>query len=187
MMEMLQRPRRLRGFGLLSAVCVSPFAFVASVAASAVQPGSLPLSDTMPAASLLHHWLDAAFHCRSVDAIRQAGDVPAMRYSAATFTSHYHTQPAQAVDLQSRLMSAANNSLYNARQSEVRTARDLHGQARLHGGRAKYASRWKTVRPTEEAYQLADEYYRYVARRDLGLPPLTARNWRVAVLRVVWA
>ena len=27
------------------------------------------------------------------------------------------------------------------------------------------------MRPTEEAYQLADEYYRYAARRDLGLPP----------------
>ena len=35
---------------------------------------------------------------------------------------------------------------------------------RMHRG-------WKTVRPTEEAYQLADEYYRYAARRDLGLPP----------------
>ena len=42
---------------------------------------------------------------------------------------------------------------------------------RLCGGRAPYASRWKTVRPTEEAYQLVDEYYRYAARRDLGLPP----------------
>ena len=37
-METLQRPRRLGGFGLLSAVCVSPFAFLASVAASAAQP-----------------------------------------------------------------------------------------------------------------------------------------------------
>ena len=35
----------------------------------------------------------------------------------------------------------------------------------------QYASRWKTVKPTEEAYQLADEYYRYAARRDLALPP----------------
>ena len=68
-------------------------------------------------------------------------------------------------------MSAANNSLYNARLSEVRTAGNLREQARLHGGRAKYASRWKTVKPTVEAYQLADEYYRYAARRDLALPP----------------
>ena len=55
--------------------------------------------------------------------------------------------------------------------SEVKRAGDLRGQARLCGGLAPYASRWKTVRPTEEAYQLADEYYRYAARRDLGLPP----------------
>ena len=69
------------------------------------------------------------------------------------------------------LMTAATHSLYNARLSEVKRAGDLRGQARLCGGRAPYASRWQTVRPTEEAYQLADEYYRYAARRDLGLPP----------------
>ena len=68
-------------------------------------------------------------------------------------------------------LKAATHSLYNARLSEVKRAGDLRGQARLCGGRAPYASRWKTVRPTEETYQLADEYYRYAARRDLGLPP----------------
>ena len=56
------------------------------------------------------------------------------------------------------------------RVSVVTDAGDLRGLARLHAGKAKYASRWKTVQPTETAYQLADEYYRYAARRDLGLP-----------------
>ena len=46
-METLRRPCPLGGFGLLSAVCVSPFAFLASVAASAAQQGSHPLSDTL--------------------------------------------------------------------------------------------------------------------------------------------
>ena len=82
-----------------------------------------------------------------------------------------HTHPGQAAGLQSKLMSAATNSLYNARLSEVKGAGDLRGQARLCGGRAPYASRWKTVKPTEDDYMLADEYYRYAARRDLGLRP----------------
>lgn len=55
--------------------------------------------------------------------------------------------------------------------SVVTDAGDKRGLARLYAGKAKYASRWKTVKPTEPAYQLADEYYRYAARRDLGLPP----------------
>ena len=61
--------------------------------------------------------------------------------------------------------------MYNARLSEVTEAGDLRGQARLHGARAPYASRWKTVVPTEAALELPDEYYRYAARRDLALPP----------------
>ena len=59
--EALQQPRRLGGIGLSSAVLLSPFAFVASVAASAAQPGGHPLSvDTLPDASLLHQWLHSA-------------------------------------------------------------------------------------------------------------------------------
>ena len=33
----------------------------------------------------------------------------------------------------------------------------------------------ETVRPTEAAYKLNDEFYRYSARRDLGLPPTRER------------
>ena len=176
--EALQRPRRLGGFGLSSAVLLSPFAFIASVAASAAQPGSHPLSvDTLPAASSLRQWLHAALTSPTVSALPLPSDTlhlstaNCVHLDADTFTGHYHSYPDQAAGLQSNLMTAATHSLYNARLSEVKRAGDLRGQARLCGGRAPYASRWKTVRPTEEAYQLADEYYRYAARRDLGLPP----------------
>jgi len=173
--ESLQRPRRLGGFGLSSAVFVSPFAFIASVAASAAQPDSHPLSDdTLPAASLLHQWLHAALTCPSVDNIQRTTDVH-LHCDADTFTGHYHSQPNQATNLQSKLTTAATNSLYNARVREVTNTGDLRGLARLHGGRAPFASRWKTVRPTETAYRLPDEYYRYAARRDLGLPPTKDR------------
>ena len=47
--------------------------------------------------------------------------------------------------------------------------------ARLYGGRAKYASRRKMVKPSEPAYQLSDEFYRCSARRDLGLAPTKDR------------
>ena len=176
--EALQRPRRLGGFGLSSAVLLSPFAFIASVAVSAAQPGGHPLSvDTLPAESLLRQWLHAALTSPTVSALPLPSDTlhlstaNCVHLDADTFTGHYHAYPDQAAGLQSNLMTAATHSLYNARLSEVKRAGDLRGQARLCGGRASYASRWKTVRPTEEAYQLADEYYRYAARRDLGLPP----------------
>ena len=60
--------------------------------------------------------------------------------------------------------------------NEVRAAAGAGRElARLYGGKAKHASRWKTAKPTEGAYQLSDEFYRYAARRDLGLPPTRDR------------
>ena len=169
--ESLHRPRRLGGFGLSSAVLNSPFAFIASVGASAAQPGSHPLSaGTLSAVSLLRQWLHAALTCPSVDNIRRTTSVE-LHCDADTFTGHYHAHPKQAASLQSKLTTAATNSMYNARVREVTRTGDLRGLARLHGGRAPIAARWKMVRPTETAYRLPDEHYGYAARRDLGLPP----------------
>ena len=165
--ESLQRPLRLGGFGLTSAALISPFAFIASVAASATQPDDHALSDNAPPASLLYQWLHAALTHPSV----QCDQLP----SADTFNSHYHATPALAAGLQSKLTSAATHSLYNARVNEMKEADDKRGLARLYGGAAKYASRWKTVAPTEPAYILPDEYYRYAARRDIGLKPTKDR------------
>ena len=143
--DSLQRPRRLGGFGLSSAVFASPLAFIASVAASAAQPGGHPLShSTLPVNSLLHQWLDAALTCPAVDHIQRTTSVD-VHSDASTFTGHYHAQPNQAANLHSKLTTAATNSTYNARVSEVKEAGDLRGQARLFGARAPFASRWKTV------------------------------------------
>ena len=99
-----------------------------------------------------------------------------MHFSADTFTQDFHDHPTHATHLQRRLTTVATNSIYSAR---VRQSQEAGGDerelARLHGGAAKYAPRWKTVRPTETAYRLSDEYYRYSARRDLGLPPTCDR------------
>ena len=176
----LIRPLRLGGFGLSSALFVSPLAFIASVAASAAQPGMHPLSDgDLPQTSVLHQWLRAALTCPTVEDIqRQPHGHTRLHivYDADTFTTHYHTQPSHAANLQHHLTAVATNSLYNARVEEVKQiAGNERALARLHGGKAKYASRWKTVKPTETAYQLSDEYYRYAARRDLGLPPTRDR------------
>ena len=169
--DTLQRPRRLGGFGLSSAVLASPLAFLASVAASAAQPGEHPLScDTLPASSLLHSWLEAALTSPVVDSLQRTSSV-SVHPDANTFTSHYHSQPRLAAGLQSKLTTAATNSLYNARVSVVRASGSLRELARLHGGRAAYACRWKMTQPTESAYQLSDEHYRFAARRDVGLPP----------------
>jgi hypothetical protein len=172
----LQRPRRLGGFGLSSAVFVSPLAFIASIAGSAAQPGTHPLSDdALPSESLLHQWLQAALTCPTVTDIQDHG-CDGMHYNADTFTSHFHSLPSRAVSLQHRLTTVATNSLFNARVSQVQQAAGADRElARLYGGKAKYASRWKTVTPTETAYRLSDEFYRYSARRDLGLPPTRDR------------
>ena len=173
--EALQRPRRLGGFGLTSAVIVSPFAFIASVAASAAQTGGHPLSHpTLPAASPLHQWLRAALTCPAVDVLRRTSSV-VFHTDADTFTGHYHANRKLAAGLQAKLTTAATNLSYNARVGEAKEAGDQRGLARLYGGSAKYASRWKVVRPTEKAYELPDEYYRYAARRDLGLRPTQDR------------
>ena len=96
-----------------------------------------------------------------------------------TFTTHYHNQPLSAANLQHRLTAVATKSLYAARVNEVRAAAGAGRElARLYGGKAKHASRWKTAKPTEGAYQLSDEFYRYAARRDLGLPPTRDRVLR---------
>ena len=172
--QALQRPRRLGGFGLSSAVLVSPLAFIASVAASAAQPSDHPLSpDTLPSTSQLHHWLRAALTCPTVDDLLLQSSVD-LHSDADTFTGHYHSQPAKAAGLQSKLTVAATNTLFNARVGEVKACGDLRELARVHGGRAAYAFRWKMVKPTELAYQLSDEHYRYAARRDIGLPPTKA-------------
>ena len=166
----MQLPRRLGGFGLPAAYIVSPFAFLASVAASAAHPGDHPLScNALPTTSLLYECLHATLTSNAVVNVSDAVD--ALHCIADTFTGYYHNRPAQAAHLQSRLTAAANNSTYNARVSEVTESGDLRGLVRLHSVRAPYASRWKSVRPTEAANELPDEYYRYAARRDLGLPP----------------
>ena len=78
-------------------------------------------------------------------------------------------------NLQSQLTKGSFNLSFNARvEQETRTC-DKRELARLHGARAKYAPRWKLVKPTESAYRLSDEFYRYAARRDLGLPPTKDR------------
>jgi len=174
----LHRPRALGGFGLSSAVFVSPFAFLASVAASAAKPGGHPLAvDELPTTSLLYRWLHAALTCSTVDDVLQSASrgVNHLHPTAGTFLAHYHSQPNTAANLQSSLSTAATNLQFNARLREEQRSGTKRGQARLHGAKAKYAPRWKLVKPTEAAYQLSDEFYRCAARRDMGLPPTKDR------------
>jgi hypothetical protein len=143
--DSLQRPRRLGGFGLASAALVSPFAFLASVAVSAAQPGEHALSTAaLPAASLLHQWLHAALTSTAVTDVQQNSPVVALHTDAGTFTGHYHSQPRQAATLQSKLTPAATNLQYNARVSEVRRTGNRQALARLHGGKAAYNNSQQT-------------------------------------------
>ena len=76
---------------------------------------------------------------------------------------HRHALRSAFSCLQShRLTTVATNSLFSARVSQLQGVGGAERElARLHGGKARYAARWKTVRPTETAYRLSDEFYRY--------------------------
>ena len=146
-------------FGLSSARFTSPLAFIASFAASAAQPGVHPLSGgVLPSVSLLHQWLRTALTCPTVTDIQDHG-CTGMSYDADSFITHFHNQPSHASNLQHRLTTVATNCLYSARVSQLRGVGGAERElARLYGGKARYAARWKTVRPTETAYRLSDEF-----------------------------
>ena len=113
---------------------------------------------------------------RHADLLQRASRaVQNLHTDAGTFLAHYHSHPNQAAGLQSNLTTGSTNLSFNARVEEERRAGTKRGLARLYGAKAKYAPRWKLVKPTEAAYQLSDEFYRYAARRDLGLPPTRDR------------
>jgi hypothetical protein len=148
----LRRPLRLGGFGLSPASFTSPLAFIASIASSAAQPGVHPLSGgALPSVSLLHQWLRTALSCPTVTDIQDHG-CTGMHYNADSFITHFHDHSSHASNLQHRLTTVATNSLYSARVSALREAGSAGRElARLYGGKARYAARWKTVRPTETA------------------------------------
>ena len=102
----MQLPRRLGGFGLQAAHIVSPFAFLASVAASAAQPGNHPLSAVLPETSLLYECLHDTLNSRAIVDVSEAVD--ALHCTAGTFADYHHIRPAQAAHLQSKLTAAAN-------------------------------------------------------------------------------
>ncbi len=143
--------------GLISLIVTAP---VASVAASAAQPGMRPLSDgALPPASVLHQWLRAALTCPTVEDIQgqpHGRTRVHMIYDADTSTAHYHTQPSHAANLQHHL-----------------TAKD--------------ASRWKTVKPTERLISCLTSS---TATRPAATSPCrqrTTASCRTGVGRAGWA
>ena len=96
----LRRPRALGGFGLSSAVFVSPFAFVASVAASAAKPGGHPLADDeLYATSLRHQSLDSILTSATIFSLAHKD----LHTTASSFLAHCHSHPDKAAHLQSQL------------------------------------------------------------------------------------
>ena len=66
----------------------------------------------------------------------------------------------------------ATSSLYDARMNEVKQSAGAEPElARQYGARANMR---RAGRPWRQ-YRLSDEFYRYAARRDLGLPPTRDR------------
>jgi len=72
-----------------------------------------------------------------------------MHYNANSFTTDFHSHHSRVSNLQHRLTTVDTNSLYTARVSTVAGDRRCESElASLHGGKAKHAARWKTMRPT---------------------------------------
>ena len=108
-----------------------------------------------------------------------------MHYNAGSFITHFNSHPSHASNLQHRLTTVATNSLDSPRVSQLQEAGSADRElAQLHGGKAKYAARWKTVRPTETAYRLSDEFYRYSARLPLTRDGVLPHRCRACMMNI---
>jgi hypothetical protein len=170
----LQAPLRHGGFGLSSAQHTAPIAFLASVAASAAQPGDHTLNiDTLPSTAQLHTWLSETLSSETVTLLLSGRHGRVLHRSPTTYLAHYHNQPANSSHLQQKLSKTATTTLFDAQLNQARSENDKATLALLQSTSSGHAWTWKQVLPTENAHRLNDEHYRVAARRDLGLPPVS--------------
>jgi hypothetical protein len=157
-----------------SAQHTAPIAFLASVAASAAQPGDHTLSiDTLPSTAQLHTWLSETLSSETVTLLLSGRHGRVLHRSPTAYLAHYHNQPANSSHLQQKLSKTATTTLFDAQLNQARSENDKATLALLQSTSSGHAWTWKQVLPTENAHRLNDEHYRIAARRDLGLPPIS--------------
>jgi hypothetical protein len=180
----LRMPLLQGGFGLTSMTDTSPAAYIASLAAMAVNAGapspSHDLAAPLPSDSLLFSWIDSSIHTlrtQIADLQEAASDsspckaLQKLPSSSEDFFSHFHSQSQNALHLQSHLNKQAAQLRFHAAIEDARKDGDMKLVAHYLSFSAPRASTWKSVIPSHKAHVLADSHYRVSARYNLGLAP----------------
>jgi len=166
------------GFGLTSAVLMSPAAYLASVAAARHTAIFAPFcadSRPLPSDTLLHGWLTDSM-ARMLQASPHAGQL--LPDTAASYFSFYaKAKSSLSSTLQSELSKQASKHRFMASLIAAEQKRRQDGGAAIAHARAisaTYASAWKRAAPTQPMATLTDSAYRISARLNLRLTPFSA-------------
>jgi hypothetical protein len=184
-------PLKQGGFGLASAVMSAPAAYLAAVFNSIqhaptfirVKSNVEPLTSAMQ----LTHNIDSAIsrltdiqNKVSIDILGNASVTnpssisDLMPASAAHFVEYYTNLRSSSI--QSDLCQRTYTTISYALQGAAGIAGSVEEMARLKCLRAKYASRWLQVTPSEHELRLSNHYYRWAARLRLGLSVPTIQH-----------
>ena len=186
--EQLQAPLSLGGFGLTSAVCIAPAAYIAgaentlrhSPAFADIWSGTRPLSptcglfaaieDSIHRITTIESSLIARSSTMSGSDVPRISD-PILPASASSFVSHYQTKPVSL--LQSCITHRIATLSFIARVSETARAGPTGKYAtasRLLSLRAAESALWLQTLPTESALTFTDAKWQWAAWLRLGIP-----------------
>ena len=181
---LLQRKLRDGGWGLTSAACTSPAAFLGSLAACYSEPVfSQYCGDTLvPHTSQLHDWIDDG-----LQQMRQAA--PGAEYQAAIrpllpvtagkfFRFHATADPSTTTRLQHKLSAKATKHTVEAavqRMKEHSRRGEKWEWAHHKAVTAQGAWGWRMARPEDPRMRLSDVEFAIAARLNLDLRPFPAR------------
>ena len=175
------------GFGLGSAVTISPIAYIAAVANSlrwapilqrfteATNP--LPcdaqltrnINDAIQRVSNFVHVTEQSIHPAIPGRERSPSSMSTVLPSSATnLYEFYKTQ--EFPNLQSSLTQRTNKQIYNALVGRAGADGNTEDVARWNSLQAPHAGRWLSVKPTERDLLLDDHCWRWAARLRLGIP-----------------
>ena len=179
-MELLLRFKLMHGgFGLTSAVLMSPAAYLASVAAARHTAILAPFcadGRPLPSDTLLHGWLTDSM-ARMLQASPHAGQKLLPDSAGSFFSSYAKAKPSLSSTLQSELSKQASIHCFKASLIAAKQKRRQDGGAAIAHARAisaTYASAWKRAAPTQPMATLTDHCYRISARLNLRLTPFSA-------------
>jgi hypothetical protein len=181
--QQLQMPLSLGGFGLTSAVSISPAAYISGAEnALRLSPAFADTwNDNCPLSPTCGHFIainDSLTRIAAMDlALSSRGERTAVSKvsasilpaNAATFVSHFRTMPPCLI--QSAITHRIMTLIFIARVTEAGRAGagGVEEVARLYALTAAESSLWLRTLPTEDGLRLTDTKWQWAARLRLGM------------------